>query len=248
MYLIMHGHVSSLMSSPDGDWGLFEEPADFRPPTPPPTTVEESLPGEDGPLRIRLVGSHPLWGQYVWNAAPTLCEYLHANPSLIQGRSVLELGAAAGVPSIWSARHGAARVVATDYPDPDLLNNLRINMELAGDAGRVEGYIWGADPAPLLSEGQYDVVFMSDLIFNHQAHAALLNTCDSCLKDGAPALVFFSHHRPHLADRDMAFFSLAEQRGYTCTQVGSWRVQPMFPEDPGDETVRATVQGWMIRR
>ncbi|WFD34465.1 nicotinamide N-methyltransferase [Malassezia cuniculi] len=239
------------MSSPnDSEWALFEEPADFRPPTPPPTTVEQVLVGEDAPLTIRLVGSHPLWGQYVWNAAPTLCEYLDANPDIIRGRAVLELGAAAGIPSIWSARHGAARVVATDYPDPDLMDNLKINISKhAGRVASVQGYIWGSDPAALLAEGgQYDAIFMSDLIFNHQAHGALLDTCDLCLKDDAPALVFFSHHRPHLADRDMAFFALAEQRGYTCTHVGDWRLQPMFPEDPGDEVVRATVHGWIVKR
>lgn len=240
------------MSSPGGEWAaaLFDEPPDFRPPTPPPSTVEHTLPGEDAPLHVSLLGTHALWGHYIWNAAPTMCRYLYEHGDLVRGRAVLELGAAAGLPSIWAARHGAARVVATDYPDPDLIANLEHNVRRhAGAHARVAGYIWGSDVAPLMDGGgAFDLVLMSDLIFNHQAHPALLNTCDRVLKNGAPALVFFSHHRPHLAHRDMAFFALARERGYECTKVGEWVLQPMFPEDPGDAVVRATVHGWALRK
>ena len=31
--------------------------------------------------------------------------------------------------------------------------------------------------------------------------------------------MFFTHHRPHLADRDMDFFTKARERGWVCEQV-----------------------------
>ena len=261
-------------SAEDASWALFEEPEGFRPRTPPPTYTEHVLPNGER-VQLRLVGSHPLWGHYLWNAAPTLCEFLYArHDTLLRDRTVLELGAAAGLPSIAAARAGAASVVATDYPDPGLMENLCFNVAQNGclaeehrEKGGAppacaagEGFVWGADPAPLLAHvpQKFDLLLLSDLIFNHQAHPALLDTCDACLRksDGSEpsevavpcALVFFSHHRPHLAHKDMGFFTLAEERGYICTEVGRWRLQPMFPEDPGDEEVRATVHGWMLRR
>lgn len=222
----------------EGGWGLFEEPADFRPKTPPPTEVTQRL-VDGSEARLRLVGSHPLWGHYLWNAAPTMADYLQTYAShFVRGKSILELGAAAGLPSIAADRAGAAHVVATDYPDPDLMENLHTNLEQnACTNASARGYIWGADSAPLLEDvPSYDVVLMSDLIFNHQAHPALLDTCDACLtRDAARApcvLVFFSHHRPHLADKDQHFFTLAEERGYRCEKIREWKLQVCSVSDP----------------
>ena len=64
-------------------WALFEEPKDFRPPTPPPTEVQHTCLDGDV-ITLRLVGSHPLWGHYLWNAAPTLSTYLEEHASLVR--------------------------------------------------------------------------------------------------------------------------------------------------------------------
>lgn len=84
-------------------------------------------------------------------------------------------------------------------------------------------------------------------------------------------LVFYTHHRPHLAQRDMAFFDMARDTGWECEKVLTKRFpvrfsavsevslflsinlfghlsQPMFPEDPGEEEVRSTVHGWRLTR
>lgn len=249
---------------PDSDeeraWALFDEPDNFRPKTPPPTEVEHTL-CNGHVVYLRLVGSHPLWGHHLWNAAGTLSDYLlQHKATCVDAQAVLELGAAAGLPSITAARAGARYVVATDYPDPGLVDNLRHNLAVNGCArgtgatgeranALATGYIWGAPPQALLADvAAYDTILMSDLIFNHQAHVALLDTTDACLAAHGQVLVFFSHHRPHLAAKDMAFFELAAARGYVCEEVGQWRLAPMFPDDPGDEQVRATVHGWRMRR
>lgn len=41
---------------------------------------------------------------------------------------MLELGAGAGLPSLICALNGADQVVVTDYPDSDLIDNLRYNI------------------------------------------------------------------------------------------------------------------------
>lgn len=41
---------------------------------------------------------------------------------------MLELGAGGGLPSLVCALNGAAQVVVTDYPDVDLIENLRYNI------------------------------------------------------------------------------------------------------------------------
>lgn len=180
-------------------------------------------------VHLRLVGSHPLWGHYLWNAAPTLTQYLEEHRACVADKDVLELGAASGLPSIVCDKLGARRVVSTDYPDPNLMQNLAHNLEQNGCEAPhtvAQGYIWGADVAPLLAHAPegFDLILMSDLIFNHQAHPALLDTVDRCLakRPGAQVLVFFSHHRPHLAERDLAFFPLAAARNYIYTKLKEW--------------------------
>ncbi|KAL0949941.1 hypothetical protein HGRIS_009966 [Hohenbuehelia grisea] len=285
--------------------GVFTEPP--RPPTPPPTFVAydrepseiasaqvkgatqfdldqkdtESWPWPQESLEISLVGTHPLWGHYLWNAARAIATFLDANPSLYRGRNVLELGAGGGLPSIVCALNGAQHVVVTDYPDASLIDNLRSNVvrncfntpsppgSRRSQYVEVLGYIWGRSVQPLLEAFAdtkpgltgpvlpgFDLIILSDLIFNHSQHDAMLSSCDEALlpasKEGAAppsVLVFYSHHRPHLADRDMAFFTRAEERGWVCERVLERRFeQPMFPEDSGAEEVRATVHGWRLTR
>lgn len=45
---------------------------------------------------------------------------------------MLELGAGGGLPSLVCALGGAAHVVVTDYPDTDLIENLRYNITHCG--------------------------------------------------------------------------------------------------------------------
>ncbi|KAI1798403.1 putative methyltransferase-domain-containing protein [Ganoderma leucocontextum] len=213
-------------------------------------------------INLRLVGSHPLWAHYLWNASLAFASYLDQHEDLYRGRAVLELGAGGALPSLVAAKNGAKRAVITDYPDRALVDNIshNVNQNIA-DADRdrviVQGYIWGHPVAPLLEhlpddqpERAFDLMILSDLIFNHSQHDAMLKTCDFALAKSRPAyvLVFYSHHRPHLAHRDMEFFSKAREQGWTCEEILTRKYPPMFPEDPGEEEVRATVHGWRLTR
>lgn len=141
------------------------------------------------------------------------------------------------MPSIIAALTGAPRVVITDYPDAPLIDNIRYNVSEnvpsdLQDRVIAQGYIWGQDTKPLHSvlppeSAGFDVIILSDLIFNHSQHDALLNTCEQAISNDRSAcvLVFYSHHRPHLAHRDMEFFEKARSRGWKADQI----VRETFP-------------------
>jgi EEF1A N-terminal glycine/lysine methyltransferase len=67
------------------------------------------------------------------------------------------------------------QVVITDYPDPELIENIQYNVANCGigqdiqDQIRVEGYRWGGDPSPLLSHlvhnDKFDVIILSDTVY-----------------------------------------------------------------------------------
>ncbi|KAL9100320.1 MAG: hypothetical protein Q9163_004283, partial [Psora crenata] len=67
-------------------------------------------------------------GHHLWNGAIVLSRYLEQHPSLVCGKHVLELGAGAGLPGIVAGMLGAARVLLTDYPDAELIENLQWNI------------------------------------------------------------------------------------------------------------------------
>ena len=79
-------------------------------------------------------------------------------------------------------------------------------------------------PLPSTLSIRHSLVFCSYL--PNRKHEALLNTCEHALasqvSDGINppcVLVFYTHHRPRLALRDMNFFQLAQQKGWTCEEV-----------------------------
>lgn len=78
-----------------------------------------------------------LFNNYLWNGARLISDYLQRNPDGCKGKSVLELGAAAAVPSMVAATLGTRLVVATDYPDPNILKimqeNINVNAALFAD-------------------------------------------------------------------------------------------------------------------
>lgn len=181
--------------------------------------------------------------------------YILAHPELTKGKRVLELGAGGALPSLAAALGGAKFVAATDYADASLMDNIAFNVvSNLGDGGKtVEaiGHTWGADVTPLLEAGEggaYDLVILSDLAFNHSQHEALMRTVDATLAEGGVALVFLTHHRPRLAEADMAFFPNLAKRGYGYERVVEEYTGPMFEDDPGDERVRGTVHGFRCWR
>lgn len=240
---------------------LFTEPADFGPVDSTPTFLnyERQNPPADEPseLTLQLVAKSPLWGHLLWNAGRVSAQWIEQNRDYIRGRTVLELGAAAAVPSLL-ASFVARNVVITDYPDPNLIQNMECNIELVRKSCPEKqlsmcalGYIWGNDPQELLNApGQngekFDLIIMSDLIFNHSEHSKLIESGRACLKPDGKILVMFSPHRPRLYEKDLAFFDLARERGFNVEKIVEKRLNPMFEEDEETRDLRSMVFGYIL--
>lgn len=193
---------ASPASSAAGDLDLFADPADYYPATPPPTTetyvlqpssvpasalarlqpdgISSNSPTTTTPevaITLHLVGASPTEAHRLWNGGRVLGSWFEAHPAAVRGRTVLELGAGAGVPSLVAGALGARKVVMTDFPDPDVRSAMQrgidgcVSMGLwdaeergegEGEGTRdgarsatarvvQEGFVWGGDVAPLLA-------------------------------------------------------------------------------------------------
>ncbi|KAJ1553692.1 nicotinamide n-methyltransferase, partial [Cladochytrium tenue] len=99
------------------DADLFAEPEGFRPPTPPGSDeVYERV-----PENVEAVSGRTGYGMPV-SFSPVI--WMPIRVSVAAKGLVLELGAAAAVPSLIAALNGAEKVVITDWPDPGLIKNI----------------------------------------------------------------------------------------------------------------------------
>ncbi|KAG7191704.1 nicotinamide n-methyltransferase [Scheffersomyces spartinae] len=250
------------MSDDDLDLGsntLFEEPEDFRPPPPEPhfANYENKINGTTIPLR--LVGSSPLWGNYLWNAGIYTADYINAHPEIVRDKKVLELGAAAGLPSIVSALNNASYVLCTDYPEADLIANIDYNFQHnpVTSSYMVKGYIWGNSLGELLyndsqkdeisEEDKFDLIILSDLVFNHSEHHKLLSTCRRALRKNGKCIVVFSPHRPWLLENDLLFFTTCEEYDFKAEQIELVQWKPMFENDKGSAEIRSRVYSYFLK-
>ncbi|EGW34293.1 uncharacterized protein SPAPADRAFT_59716 [Spathaspora passalidarum NRRL Y-27907] len=248
------------------DGNLFEEPEDFLPPPPEShfakytrKVVHDNQPQE---ITLKLVGKSPLWGHLLWNAGIYTADYLdkHAE-DLVKGKKILELGAAAGLPSLICSLNQASEVVCTDYPDADLISHIDYNFkDLESKTKlcdyRVQGYIWGQDVSPLVynkeevvnikEEDKFDLIILSDLVFNHTEHHKLLATCRKSLKSNGKCLVVFSPHRAWLLEEDLKFFVTCEEYDLKAEKIELVNWKPMFEEDEESAEIRSRVYSYFL--
>ena len=156
---------------------------------------------------------------------------------------------------------GAQKVVVTDYPDADLIENLTQNITTCSLLPQpvstvvAEGYLWGASPTKVLAHlpspaRGFDLLLLADLLFNHSCHDALVSTILHTLAPTSDArvLVFFTPYRPWLLEKDMAFFGICRDKGLVVEKVVEEVMEKvMFEEDMGDELLRRTVFGYEVK-
>ncbi|KAK8136530.1 nicotinamide n-methyltransferase [Apiospora sp. TS-2023a] len=247
---------------------LFEEPADFAPPKPPTKQVFKLASGKE--ITIHLVGYNLYEGHYLWNGSRFVSQWIETHVPLVKGKTVLEIGAGGGLPSLVTAHLGARKTVVTDYPDQDLIVNINKNIDEAAellptptrDYIVAEGYKWADDPAPLLAHinqagaadqaatEKFDILILADLLFKHPQHKNMVKTIQMTMsrRRESRAWVFFTSYRPWLKEKDLGFFDLAREQGFDVEKVFETRMdKPMFENDPGDLDVQKTCTGWEIR-
>lgn len=86
----------------------------------------------------------------------------------------------------------------------------------------------------------FDLLILADVLFNHSEHRKLISSVAQLMKrDKDPrALVFFTPYRPWLLEKDLAFFDLAKEAGFTVEVVLKRTMDKvMFEEDPGVSAV-----------
>src|SRR5579863_5834565 len=66
------------------------------------------------------------------------------------------------------------------------------------------------------------------LLRTNEKHRALLTTCERAIVPGGCSLIFYTYHRPHVAQRDMGFFDIARERGWECEKVLAERFPVRF--------------------
>ncbi|KAK4676996.1 Protein N-terminal and lysine N-methyltransferase efm7 [Podospora pseudoanserina] len=255
----MSTHDSDNESGGGGELGLFSEPTDYYPPSPPPTTeTYTTATGEI--ITLHLVGHSPLEAHHLWNGSRVISQLFESTPTTtVKNRTVCELGAGAGLPSLVASMLGASLVVCTDFPDPDLIATIQKNIDgchlLPHDNDKLnivaDGFVWGASPSTLLrhSPNGFDVLILADLLFRHSEHGNMIKTIRETLKRTreAKAYVVFCSYRPWLREKDLKFFDLCREDGFEVEQILEKKMdKKLFEEDPGDEEILKTVTGWVV--
>lgn len=133
-----------------------------------------------------------LFAHHIWKASILLSKILLESHGNLQGKNVLEFGAGAGIPSIVAARLGA-NVVASDYPDADIIKKLHINLEAnTKSKPRVIGHNWGARDDELFPNGQpfmkFDIILIADTLWMSHQHLNLLADLQVLLEDDGQIL------------------------------------------------------------
>ncbi|KAL2919299.1 hypothetical protein HK105_200942 [Polyrhizophydium stewartii] len=211
-----------------------------------------------------------LFAHHVWKASILLARLLAAaQPAAdVAGRTVVELGAGTGLPSIAAGMLGARAVVASDFPDAAILDALRRNLDVnlrpagtrGGDGGdqggqggqggddddiaarcHVVGHVWGDDPAPLLHHagpGGFDVVLLADTFWMAHQHDNLLADVTALL---APQGVVLAVAGLHTGRRTMEAFFDKAAREHALVVERLAIVEVPVGSGSGDELVWNTV-------
>lgn len=197
-----------------------------------------------GNISIRLLNRHhSLWGDKLSEAGKITSSIILKKKYDIdvKNKTICELGAGAGLPSVCCCIANAKNVVTTDYPDDYLIDNIDYNLGKYDNAHAV-GFKFGSDPIPLLqlnNNEKFDILILSDVIFNHTVHRQLLQSVVDLMKDDGLSLVLYTHHRTHLVKEDLHFFELAPEFNLQWEEVDTVKHPPMF-NDVGDMELRTT--------
>ncbi|KAF7370512.1 hypothetical protein MSAN_00683100 [Mycena sanguinolenta] len=190
----------------------------------------------------------------VWAASRFLADNLHyldlpAHLSRGERVKLLELGAAAGLPSIVIARrYPAVSVVVSDYPDDNLIRTMTENVaENCVSANcRAVAYNWGSDPAGLfgLDNEKFDVIIAADTLWNPDFHGIFIEALRLTVKPSPHSRIhlFAGLHtgrytiQSFLNAVSAAGFDLesAFERETNGTQQRPWSVDRAEGEDEGE--------------
>ncbi|OMP87064.1 putative nicotinamide N-methyltransferase [Diplodia seriata] len=162
-----------------------------------------------GVLMAELCGGRPAWGGGEEDRVLGGLEWrLHAGREWwvdageeacwrVEGERVLELGAGVGLAGIVSTLVGADEVVVSDYPAPEILENLEQNVkrnipEKLRSKVSVQGHLWGDldSPFAVANAGSFTRILAADCLWMPHEHRSLAKSMLHFLSPEPQARVF----------------------------------------------------------
>ena len=125
----------------------------------------------------------PYWAK-VWQSSVALCSFLSRNIQLVQNKSVLEIAAGLGLPSLFAA-HFAKQVICSDYlQEPlDVVEKSIQQNALTNVQCRIIN--WNHPPDNLIT----DVLLLSDINYEPTAFANLFKLLQQFLQQGSTIIL-----------------------------------------------------------
>ena len=129
----------------------------------------------------RLSDSAPYWA-YLWPGGAALIAHLAANPDLVRGKRVLDLGTGGGLVGIAALRLGAVSVLASDT-DPVAREVAQMNAGLNEVILTPTGDLLGREPPDV------DLILVGDLFYAPDLAARVLPFLQRAAAQGVQVLV-----------------------------------------------------------
>ena len=146
-------------------------------------------------------------GHRLWPVCVALARYLCADPGLVRGKRVVELGAGTGAAGLVCAALGARHVTVTDMPDALGLIQANIDRNDLSATVSTAPCTWGDEGhLAALSTSRFDVVIGCDIVYKQPAHVleALAATQLALACGTAPILVAYEFRGSMLEDSCVA--------------------------------------------
>ena len=147
-------------------------------------------------------------GGRVWRGAGEMCRWLRDHPELVQGATVLELGAGTGASGLYAGCTGASHVLMTDGGPQEVVDNLAVNIDRhkarfpPATTAAAAAYRFGEEPLP---EGEFALVIGSDITYSvREERDALCQTLAPLLRRGARVVLAHEHRRSIMFDVEAA--------------------------------------------
>ncbi|KZS87231.1 hypothetical protein SISNIDRAFT_446945 [Sistotremastrum niveocremeum HHB9708] len=179
-----------------------------------------SLPPKEGK-------ANSLLADQLFSPSLLLAEKIERNLIPVEGRTILELGAGCALPSLLAAtsERPPSLVVATDFPDRIIMQNLENNVHRNvphSSLIKTFGYSWGTDPLPLntlrsefpdAAAAGFDCMILSDLLYFDKSHEDLVRSITLFLRPSSLSRVYVAagNYTPSVVCDN--FFKIAEQSG-----------------------------------
>ncbi len=124
----------------------------------------------------------PFWA-FAWAGGQALARHVLDNPSLVQGRRVIDLASGSGLVGIAAMKAGASAVLAADI-DGFSLEAIRLNAALNGVTLDVTGDDLLGAPAP-----DCGIILVGDLFYEKTLAAKVFDWLSDAEERGIPALI-----------------------------------------------------------